>query len=502
MKLHINEDHRLSHIEPEIYGHFSEHLGRCIYGGLYVGDDSKIDNVNGMRRDVVDALKDIKIPVLRWPGGNFADEYHWMDGIGPKEKRKKMINTHWGGVIEDNSFGTHEYFELCKQLGCKTYVNGNVGSGTVREMSEWVEYMTFNGVSPMADLRKENGHEEGWTVDYFGVGNENWGCGGNMTADYYGNKYRNYQTYVRCYNGNKPIKKVCCGPNADDYKWTREILETCYRHPAPKGTHGFMDGFSVHYYVVVNDWEHKGSAKEFSKEEYYRAMRKAYYMDEIITINDHIMSEYDPDKEIAMLVDEWGCWHDVEEGTNPGFLFQQNSMRDAQVAGATLNIFNKHSDRVKMGCLAQIVNVLQSVILTEDDKMVLTPTYHVFHMYRHHQDADLLESYLEGDEKIGIGEDVASNVNESVSIDKDGIITVSLNNIDVDKENIVEIDFREMEVASAEGAILSGNMKDYNDFENPEKVVEKKFEGFEACGKVLKVTIPPCSLVTLRICRK
>ena len=502
MKLHINEDHRLSHIEPEIYGHFSEHLGRCIYGGLYVGDDSKIDNVNGMRRDVVDALKDIKIPVLRWPGGNFADEYHWMDGIGPKEKRKKMINTHWGGVIENNSFGTHEYFELCKQLGCKTYVNGNVGSGTVREMSEWVEYMTFNGVSPMADLRKANGHEESWTVDYFGVGNENWGCGGNMTADYYGNKYRNYQTYVRCYNGNKPIKKVCCGPNADDYKWTREVLETCYRHPAPKGTHGFMDGFSVHYYVVVNDWEHKGSAKEFSKEEYYRAMRKAYYMDEIITINDHIMSEYDPKKEIAMLVDEWGCWHDVEEGTNPGFLYQQNSMRDAQVAGATLNIFNKHSDRVKMGCLAQIVNVLQSVILTEDDKMVLTPTYHVFHMYRHHQDANLLESYLEGDEKIGVGEDVASNVNESVSVDKDGIITVTLNNIDVDKDNTVDIDFREMEVGSVEGVILSGDMKDYNSFDDPEKVVEKKFEGFEACGKVLKVTIPPCSLVTLRICRK
>ena len=499
MKLHINEKRKLSHIEPEVYGHFSEHLGRCIYGGLYVGENSQIKNENGMRKDVVDALKEIRVPVLRWPGGNFADEYHWMDGIGSKEKRKKMINTHWGGVIEDNSFGTHEYFELCKQLGCKTYVNGNVGSGTVREMSEWVEYMTFDGVSPMAELRKENGHEKPWTVDYFGVGNENWGCGGNMTADYYGNKYRNYQTYVRCYNGNKPIKKICCGPNADDYKWTSEVMEVCFRHPAPAAAHGFMDGLSVHYYVVVNNWEHKGSAKEFSKEEYYRAMRKAVYMDEIITRNDHIMSEYDPEKKIAMLVDEWGCWHDVEEGTNPGFLYQQNSMRDAQVAGATLNIFNKHSDRVKMGCLAQIVNVLQSVILTEDDKMVLTPTYHVFHMFRHHQDADLLESYLEGAEKIGEGEDTAENVNESVSVDKDGIVTVTLNNIDVEKENIVDIDFRTSSIGEVTGTILSGKMDDYNSFDDPEKVMEKNFENFESSGNMLKVALPPCSLVSLRI---
>ncbi|WP_029233310.1 alpha-N-arabinofuranosidase [Butyrivibrio sp. VCB2006] len=498
MKLHINENRKLSHIEPEVYGHFSEHLGRCIYGGLFVGKDSKIANVNGMRSDVVDALKEIKVPVLRWPGGNFADEYHWMDGIGPKDKRKKMINNHWGGVIEDNSFGTHEYFELCKQLGCKTYVNGNVGSGTVREMSEWVEYMTFNGVSPMAELRAENGHKEPWTLDYIGIGNENWGCGGNMTADYYGNKYRNYQTYIRNY-GDKPVKKVCCGPNSDDYRWSSEVLETCFRHPAPAGTHGFMDGFSVHYYVVVNSWEHKGSAKEFSKEEYYRAMRKAYYMDEIITRNDAILSQYDPDKKIAMLLDEWGCWHDVEEGTNPGFLYQQNSMRDAQVAAATLNILNKHSDRVKMGCLAQIVNVLQAVILTEDDKMVLTPTYHVFHMYRYHQDADLLESYLEDVKDVGIGEDVAANVNESVSIDKDGVVTITLSNIDADENNDIDIDFRDKEIESVEGFELSGDMMDYNTFDDPSKVREKSFEGFNFEGREVKVKMKPCSLVTLRV---
>ncbi len=502
MKLHINENHKLSHIEPEVYGHFSEHLGRCIYGGLFVGEDSKIPNVKGMRADVVEALKEMKIPVLRWPGGNFADEYHWMEGIGPKENRKKMINTHWGGVIEDNSFGTHEYFELCKQLGCKTYVNGNVGSGTVREMSEWVEYMTFNGVSPMADLRKANGQEEAWKVDYFGVGNENWGCGGNMTAEYYGNKFRNYQTYIRQYDGNAPISKICCGANADDYDWTADVLKTCFYKPAPSQAHGFMDGLSLHYYVVVNNWEHKGSATDFSKEEYYRCMKKAYYMDELVTRHDAIMSQYDPDKKIGMMVDEWGCWHDVEPGTNPGFLYQQNSMRDAQVAGATLNIFNKHSDRVKMGCLAQIVNVLQAVILTEDDKMVLTPTYHVLHMYRFHQDADLLDSYLEGANETGVDGEKCKKVNESVSVDKDGVLTITLNNVSEAEDETVTIDFRDREVGAVEGIILNGKVDDYNSFEDPNKVQEKNFAVTECKGKEIELTLPACSLVTLRVTLK
>ena len=255
-KLFINEKKQKGHINPEIYGHFSEHLGRCIYEGLYVGENSEIPNIHGMRKDVVDALKDMKIPVLRWPGGCFADEYHWKDGIGPKESRKKMVNTNWGGVTEDNSFGTHEFFELCEQLGCKTYINGNVGSGTVQEMSEWIEYMTFDGVSPMAELRKQNGHEKPWKVDYFGVGNENWGCGGNMTPEYYGNLYRRYQTFVRNYAGNGPIQKICCGANSGDYAWTKDVLATCYMAPAPEHAHGFMEGLSLHYYTLPeDDWK-------------------------------------------------------------------------------------------------------------------------------------------------------------------------------------------------------------------------------------------------------
>ena len=398
-KLVIDANRKLSKINKEIQGQFSEHLGRCIYEGLYVGENSDIPNVNGMRTDVVEALKNIKVPVLRWPGGCFADEYHWKDGIGPKESRKKMINTNWGGVVEDNSFGTHEFFELCRQIGCETYINGNMGSGTVQEMSEWVEYMTFDGVSPMADLRAENGHEKPWTVDFFGVGNENWGCGGNMNPEFYGNMYRRYQTFVRDYDGNKKIRKIACGANSDDYEWTQEVMKACFRRISPQ-QHGMMDGLSLHYYTVPETWDHKGSATEFAEKDWYKTMKKTMYMEELIRRHSAIMDQYDPDKKVGMIVDEWGTWYDVEPGTNPGFLYQQNTMRDALVAGINLNLFNKHSDRVKMANIAQMVNVLQSMILTEGEKMVKTPTYHVFDLYQVHQENDLLASSLETEQVV------------------------------------------------------------------------------------------------------
>lgn len=498
-KLYINEEKKVSTIEPEVYGHFSEHLGRCIYEGIYVGENSNIPNVNGMRTDVVEALKEIKVPVLRWPGGCFADEYHWKDGIGPKEKRKKMINTHWGGVVEDNSFGTHEFFELCKQLGCKTYINGNLGSGTVQEMSEWIEYMTFHGVSPMADLRTKNGSESPWKVDYFGVGNENWGCGGNMTPSYYANEYRRYQTYVRNYDSNVPIMKVCCGPNVDDYHWTKEVMETAFDH-TPENMHGFMDGISLHYYTIPGEWEKKGSATDFTKLEWFETLKKALYMDTLITRHADIINQYDPEKKIALIVDEWGCWLDVEPGTNPGFLYQQNSMRDALVAGVTLNIFNKHSDRVKMANIAQMINVLQSVLLTEGPDMVKTPTYHVFHMYRHHQGATLLESSLVDTKEIGMDEAKVPNITESVSEGVDGFITITLNNLSVDQAEEVEIVFPQgKEHMVKEAHILTGAMNSYNSFNQKEAVVEAPFHAYEKTENGYKVSLPACSVLELRL---
>ena len=495
-KLYVNPKHQLGHINPELQGHFSEHLGRCIYEGLYVGENSDIPNTNGMRNDVVEALKEMQIPVLRWPGGCFADEYHWMDGIGPKENRKKMINTHWGGVVEDNSFGTHEFMELCRQLGCKTYINGNVGSGTVQEMSEWVEYMTFEGVSPMADLRAQNGHPESWKVDYFGVGNENWGCGGNMTPEYYGNLYRRYQTYVRNYKKGQEIYKVCCGPNVDDYHWTEGVLKTTHDHA--EWAHGFMNGLSLHYYTHPNGWEKKGSALDFDEEKYYKTMKKTLYMENLIKGHGAIMDQYDPEKKIGLIVDEWGTWYEVEPGTNPGFLYQQNTMRDALVAGINLNIFNKHCDRVKMANIAQLVNVLQSVILTEGEKMIKTPTYHVFNMYKYHQDAELLESYVETQE-IGDGEWKVPNLHESVSLGRDGRIHVTLNNLSVTESYDIDAVFTETDIKGVEGTILTGEMHAHNTFEQPDAVHTEKFDQVEVSGQSLKFTIPACSVLHLAV---
>ena len=496
----INTDKKLGHINPEIQGHFSEHLGRCIYEGVYVGENSDIPNVNGMRSDVVEALKEMKIPVLRWPGGCFADEYHWMDGIGEKADRKKMINTNWGGVVEDNSFGTHEFMELCRQLGCKTYINGNIGSGTVREMSEWVEYMTFEGVSPMADLRKKNGHEEAWDVDYFGIGNETWGCGGNMSPEYYSDLYRHYQTFVKNYNPDKKIKRLAVGPSDKDYAWTETVLKKCFdRSGSWNNAHGFMDGLTLHYYTLPYDWSKKGAATGFNEKEWYMTLAKTLYMEEYITKHSAIMDRYDPEKQIGLMVDEWGTWYDVEEGTNPGFLYQQNTMRDALVAGINLNIFNKHCDRVKMANIAQLVNVLQAVILTEGEKMVKTPTYYVFKMYSAHQDNELLDSSIDT-KSIGLEDEYkVPNLTESVSVDKDGKIHITITNLSLDEDADVESILHGASVKGVKGTVVTEKMDAHNTFDNPDVVKDKAFDKVSFEGETIKYAVPARSVLHLEV---
>lgn len=487
-KLVINVGNKKSKINKEIYAHFAEHLGRCIYEGLFVGSDSKIPNKNGMRTDVVEALKEMELPQLRWPGGCFADEYHWKDGIGPKENRKKMINTHWGGVLEDNSFGTHEFMELCDQIGCEPYINGNLGSGTVQEMSEWVEYLTFNGVSPMADLRTENGRKEPWKVKFFGVGNENWGCGGNMTPDFYANEYRRYQTYTRNYGDNK-LFKIACGPNSDDYDWCDTVM---------KIAHPYMDGFSLHYYTVVKTWKDKGSATDFDVEEWYTTLKKTLYMEELVMRHSRIMDKYDPKKRIGLFVDEWGMWFNVEPGTNPGFLYQQNTMRDALVTGINLNIFNKHSDRVRGANIAQLINVLQAVILTEGDKMLLTPTYHVFNMYKCHQDATLIDSFIETEE-IGTDENKVQNLHESASMDEEGRLNITINNLSISDSYVVNSTVIDMKVTSVKAEILTNDMKAYNTFENPDLVHTEEFTDYKITENGIDFKIPACSIIHFTI---
>ncbi len=485
----INPNQKISKINKDIYGHFSEHLGRCIYGGIYVGEDSKIPNVNGMRCDVVNALREMGLPVLRWPGGCFADEYHWKDGIGPKKDRKKMINTHWGGVVEDNSFGTHEYFELCRQLGCDTYINGNVGSGTVQEMNEWVEYMTFDGVSPMAELRRKNGQEKPWNIKYFGVGNESWGCGGEMDPDYYGNLFKQYNTYVREYNNNK-IKRIACGPNSDNYKWTGIVMDKV-KHKA--------QGISLHYYTLPNGcWDNKGSSTDFNRNDYYRTLCRAYKIEELINNHIAVMNAVNPQQWVQLVIDEWGTWYDVEPGTNPGFLYQQNTMRDAMVAAMSLNIFNKHADRIMMANIAQTVNVLQAVILTDAEKMVLTPTYYVFKMFKDHQENTLLGSYLTTEyiESKELGKSFPQLI-ESASVDENGVIYSTIVNTSATRSSKIKCQIADTRVKNIRAEILAGDIHSKNDFDNSNVVKTEEFTDFKKFSDGFTVTVPPCSVVKL-----
>lgn len=471
-------------INRNIYGHFAEHLGRCVYQGLYVGEDSAIPNVKGMRTDVVEALRHIQAPVLRWPGGCFADEYHWRDGIGPKAQRRRMVNTHWGYVVEDNSFGTHEFMELCRQIGCAPYVNGNVGSGTVREMSEWVEYLNSDGDSSVVRERWANGQQEPFGVKYFGVGNESWGCGGNMRPEYYADVYRRYQTYCRNYGGNK-LFRIACGPSDADYRWTDVLMERAGR---------YMDALTMHYYTLTGTWREKGSATGFTEQTYYETLRKALGMEPILEGHLQVMHRHDPEHRVGLIVDEWGTWFDVEPGTNPGFLYQQNTMRDAMVAALTLNIFNRHADRVVMANLAQTVNVLQAVILTEGDRMVLTPTYHVFDLYKAHQDARAVDCFVESADEVAEG---LLQLHASAS-EKEGALTLTMLNISADTPLQAEVDILGFVPQTAGGRILTGGMGDYNDFEkHPAKLAVRPFDGIKLAGGKLTVSLPPCAVAEI-----
>jgi len=488
-RLILNSDIRKGKISKNIYGHFSEHLGRCIYGGIWVGKDSSIPNTDGIRNDVIKALRDMKIPVLRWPGGCFADEYHWMDGIGPYEKRPRMVNTHWGGVVENNHFGTHEFMKLCELIGAEPYICGILGSGTVKEMQQWVEYITFDGESPMSMLRKANGREEPWKLTYFGVGNENWGCGGNMRAEYYADEYKRYATYIRNFGANQ-VYKIACGPNVADYHWTEVMMREAAR---------MMQGLSLHYYTVPGDWSAKGSAVDFNENEWFTTLRKTLFMEELVTRHSSIMDRYDPEKKVGLIVDEWGTWYDVEPGTNPGFLYQQNTMRDALVAGINLNIFNSHCDRVKMANIAQIINVLQSVILTDGEKLILTPTYHVFRMYSVHQEAEMLPVCLDTDEYRHNGEAIPQ-VSASASINEAGTIHISLCNLDHKNAADIECVLRGSTGSSVSGTILTAKaMNAHNTFENPENVKPVSFTGASLKGDKLVASIPPMSVVVIAV---
>ena len=479
----VNVLDKRSHINKEIYGHFSEHLGHCIYDGIYVGEDSSIPNTNGVRNDVIEAFRQIHMPVLRWPGGCFADDYHWMDGIGEKEHRKKRINAFWGGVTESNQFGTHDFFNLCEEIGCEPYLAGNVGSGTVRELSDWLEYITFDGDSHLAALRRENGREKPWKLKYLGIGNENWGGGGNMRPEYYADEYRRYQTYCRNM-GESQLFKIACGPNADDYHWTERLIENLEPY--------HVDAVALHYYTLpTGKWNHKGSATDFTEEEYYKTISAALFMDELIRKHGAILRRCSD--QIKLAVDEWGCWYDVEPGTNPGFLYQQNTMRDALVAACNLNIFNRHSDIVCMANLAQAVNVLQALLLTKDDIMVKTPTYHVFDLYKTHQDAQLVYSFVENETVHDI-----PAISQSASWGEDGTLTLTMANCSLEEDYEMQCSLAGMQGQKVSAYILTEEVHAMNDFEHTNRVSPKEHPAVLS-GETLSFQLPCCSVVSVLV---
>ncbi len=478
-------------ISKHIYGQFAEHLGHGIYGGFWVDKSLPVAKQDRIRLDVVKALKQIKIPNLRWPGGCFADEYHWRDGIGVSTERPRMVNTNWGGTTEDNSFGTHEFLELCDLLGCEPYIAANVGSGTVEEMSKWIEYVNSNSTSTVAELRKKNGHPAPYKVTMWGIGNESWGCGGNMTAEFYTDQFKKYAAFAKNYPG-APLKKIASGPNSFDYNWT----EVCMKN-IPLN---LMWGLSLHYYTIpTGDWGHKGSATNFTEGEYFSTMENCLKMEELVTKHSAIMDKYDPGKKVGLIVDEWGVWTDVEPGTNPGFLYQQNSLRDALIAASTLNIFNNHCDRVKGAALAQTINVLQSLILTDKEKMLLTPTYHIFDMYKVHQDAKYLPIKLSSPDYVVDGKKIPA-LNVSASQDAAGKIHISLVNLDLHNDITISTKLKDIQWKTVSGQILtSANITDINTFQQPNKLHLVNFTGAKKDGDNLVVVMPAKSAVTLEL---
>ena len=487
-------------ISRHLYGHFAEHLGRCIYGGFYVGEDSSIPHERGIRLDVVEALKGIGIPNLRWPGGCFADEYHWRDGIGPKESRPRMVNTHWGDVVENNHFGTHEFMDLCEMLGADAYVSGNVGSGSVQEMSDWVEYLTRDGDSPMASLRRENGRDEPWKVPFWGIGNEAWGCGGNFTAPQFASEARRYATFCRDHGDNK-LYRIAAGASDDDVTWTTALMEAlnclgCQRDPK-----NIFQAISFHYYTLAGTWEHKGSATSFSIEDYYATMSKAQDIERVISAHARIMDAYDPGRKVGLVLDEWGTWWDVEEGTNPGFLYQQNTVRDALVAAVHFDAFHRNADRLVMANIAQTVNVLQAMLLTdaETGALVLTPTYHVFEMNRGHHDATSLAVHVLDAPDAREADGRSLQVVSASASTTGSTALLSLSNLDAEASLSIEVDLRGRTVSSATARVLTGDSAAaHNSAEAPEAVAPVALDT-ELDGGTLRVTLPAHSFATVSL---
>ncbi len=489
IKLVVNADQPGPVIHRNIYGQFAEHLGTGIYEGMWVGPESKIPNVRGWRKDVVAALKELKVPLVRWPGGCFADEYHWRDGIGPRKNRPVKINTNWGGVPEDNAVGTHEFFDLVEQLGAEAYVNGNLGTGSAQEMSEWLEYMTGEGKSTLTDLRRKNGRDKPFRVHYFAVGNEAWGCGGNMRPEYYADQYRQVASFLKTPGNNRPIF-IASGGNGLQTEWTEALS---------KGVHS-VNAISHHSYTLpTGQWEHKGSAIAFPEGEWISTLANVKNIDEIITRNTAVLDKNDPSKKIGFYFDEWGSWYDPDPGSNPGFLVQRNTLRDALLAALHFNVFHTHADRVQMTNIAQMVNVLQAMIQTTKTTMVLTPTYHAFALYTPFQDATSLPARIENNPVYKVGAVEMPGLSATAARGKDGKLYIGLVNSNANQPAELTLQVGTATPKAVKGKLLTASTMDaQNELGKPAQVVPQAFEAQAVDGK-LTLKLPAKSVVVVAV---
>lgn len=476
-------------ISRYIYGQFSEHLGAGIYDGVWVGEDSDIPNTRGIRNDVVAALKAAKVPVIRWPGGCFADEYIWRDGIGPRDKRPVRKNNWWGGSPETNKFGSHEFFDFAEQIGADAYLAVNVGSATPTVMREWIEYLTSPGEDDLARERRRNGREQPFKVPFVGIGNESWGCGGAMTPEYYSNEYRRFQEFFHK-NADNPAVRVASGANGSNTEWTDVVMKNVGNKR--------MDAISVHYYTLpTGDWKKKGAATGFSRQEWYDTMHWTLRMDEILKNHIAVMDQHDPEKIVGLYVDEWGTWYDVEEGTNPGHLYQLNTLRDAVVAAANFNIFHKHAERVRMANIAQTVNVLQAMILTDGAKMVLTPTYYAFKMYVPFQDSVYLPLDVHAP-LVTSGNRAIPSFNASAAKGKDGKTYIAVTNLTADDDLSLSVNLGSLKARKVSGEVLTASKMDaLNEMGAAEAVKPIVFKGARLNGGKLALQIPAKSVVVV-----
>ena len=503
--LTVSADKPLAEINRNLYGQFVEHLGRGVYEGIWVGDRSSIPNTHGIRNDVVAALRKLNVPNVRWPGGCFADDYHWRDGVGPRASRPHGINGSWGSIPESNAFGTHEFMDFVEQIGAQPYIGVNVGSGSPAEAEAWMQYMTAKPDTPPGQARARNGHEQPWAVPLLGVGNESWGCGGNMYPDTYADQFRQFAAYLRNYSGERPML-IAGGADTDDYDWTQVVMSRAmkWRRGTPSPLlydvkRPLMDGLSLHFYTLpTGQWDKKGPATGFGEDAWISTLARALLMDELIRKHGAIMDRYDPDKTVALVVDEWGTWFDGDP-KQPSGLYQDNTLRDAMVAAVTLNIFHAHADRVRMANIAQMVNVLQAMILTEKDRMILTPTYHVFEMYKVHQGAmDLPVAVSAPAYRRGAIE--VPSVTASASRDAAGKVHLSLVNLDPNRPAELAVAIPGFAVRRLSGRILTGQTMDArNSFDAPHVVEPAIFNGARLQAGRVVVNLPEKSIVVLEL---